>query len=183
MSPQNLMKQVRALRFQRNIVVGVAVLMIVANALLAFASVNQSNQVILIPSTVSDGMVARGKTDMRYTEALAKDVIFAFYNSSPQNLEYGRNTLERLAAATQRAKILTHYDKVAKDIRERKISTVFFINKMEHHHDKLEIIVTGTLRTYLNAVPISVEPRRVSVKFKPEAGSVRFFGITKLETE
>lgn len=183
MSPQSLMKQLRAVRLQRNIVCAVAALMIAGNALLSFTLVSQSNQIILIPSNVSDGMIARGKTDVRYTEALAMDVVFAVYNSSPQNLEYGRATLERLAAASQRANILTHYDKVAKDIRERQISTVFFTHEIEHHHDKLEVIVSGQLRTYLNAVPITVEQRRILIKFKPEAGSVRVVGITKLENE
>ena len=45
---------------------------------------------MLVPSRVSDGMVAVGAVDARFVEALALDAVYAFYNVSPETASYGR---------------------------------------------------------------------------------------------
>jgi conjugal transfer pilus assembly protein TraE len=59
-------RSVRTARRGRNLAVVLLVTMIGANALLGLRLLNQSNQVVLIPTQVSDGMVARGAVDKRY---------------------------------------------------------------------------------------------------------------------
>ncbi|MDC0660618.1 TraE/TraK family type IV conjugative transfer system protein [Leisingera sp. SS27] len=144
---------------------------------------SQSNQVVLVPTTVSDGMVARGTVDKGYVEALALDAVYAMYNSSPRTLHYGRSVLERLSGPAERASILDTYDRIAKDITERKISTVFFPRKIEHNFATYEVVVEGDLATYLETTQVTREDRRILIRFKPQAGSVRLAAIGKISAE
>lgn len=175
--------QLHAARFGRNIIFGVAVVMLAANLLLAGKLFTSSNQVVLVPTSIRDGMVARGAVDKRYLEALAMDAVYGLYNASPANLEYGRNVIERISAVGNRQKLLRHYDDVANDIRERDISTVFYVGQIEHSFENMEVVVEGNLQTYLNTVLVAAEPRRILLTFTVEAGSARLNKINVLEME
>lgn len=170
-------------RTQRNVLGGVGAVLLAANALLAFDISSRSNQVILVPTNVSDGMVARGAFDKRYVESLALDAIYGLYNATPANVSYGRDVIARLASVRDRNTLLSLYDDVSKDMAEREISTVFFPRQIEHNLDKLEVVVEGDLQTFVNTVPITAEPRRILLGFVPEAGSIRLSFINNLEVE
>ncbi len=103
---------------------------------------------MLIPSRVSDGMVARGAADVRYIEALSLDAVYAMYTVSPATIRYGRDVIERISAAEDRARLLDAYDDIADDIKLRRISTVFRPEKIEHNLPRLQIVVEGMLSTY-----------------------------------
>ncbi|QDI74459.1 TraE/TraK family type IV conjugative transfer system protein [Leisingera aquaemixtae] len=162
---------------------GLTVALVAANLMLSAKLWSQSNQVVLVPTTVSDGMVARGSVDKGYVEALALDAVYAMYNSSPRTLHYGRSTLERLSGPAERASILDTYDRISKDITERKISTVFFPRKIEHNFASYEVVVEGDLATYLETTQVTREDRRILIRFKPQAGSVRLAAIGKISAE
>ena len=183
MDPLHLQKSLRNAKIGRGVLAVTVGVLIVSNTLLVGKLYSSSNQVVLVPTSVSDGMVARGSVDKRYVEALALDAVYGLYNSSPNSLSYGRAVIERLASVGERVSLLKHYDAVATDISERDISTVFWPSKIEHNHDRLEVVVEGSLETYLNTVPINREPRRILLGFKIEAGSVRLKSISKLENE
>jgi conjugal transfer pilus assembly protein TraE len=174
-------RSVRTARRGRNLAVVLLVTMIGANALLGLRLLNQSNQVVLIPTQVSDGMVARGAVDKRYVEALALDAVYAMYNATPETLDYGRQVLDRLSSLRERSAILDQYDRIATDMRERKISTVFFPEKLEHNYATYEIVVDGFLKTYVETTFVTSERRRILLRFVPQAGSVRLAAITRLE--
>jgi len=147
---------------------------------LASHIVTTTNQVVLVPSQISDGMVARGAVDQRYLEALALDAVYSFYNVSPQNLSYGRTSIERIAAGSQRAALLERYDEIGEDIRLRQISTTFRTNKLTTNLQNLQIAVEGTLATYIDTTRISEEARTIQVTFQQEGASVRVAGIGKV---
>ncbi|WP_299155026.1 TraE/TraK family type IV conjugative transfer system protein [uncultured Tateyamaria sp.] len=178
-----MQKTVRQAR-RASVVLGmVALVLIVTNALLVAKMYSQSNQVVLVPTTVTDGMVARGTVDKGYIEAVALDAVYAMYNSTPNTLAYGRNVLERLSGPAERNDILLAYDRIAEDITQRKISTVFFARRIEHNFDRYEVVVEGDLATYLETTQVTRERRRILVRFRPQAGSVRVSGIGRLSTE
>ena len=178
-----LKRTVQTTRLQRNVMGGGFALMLAVNSLLAFEVHTQSNQVILVPTNVVDGMVARGAFDKRYVESLALDAIYGLYNATPANTGYGRDVIARLASVGDRNELLTKYDQVAEDMREREISTVFFPRTIEHNLEALEVVVEGDLQTFVNTVPVSTEPRRILLGFVPEAGSIRLSRISSLEVE
>ena len=180
---ENLKTSLARTRTQRNLAATVAIALLVANGFLAFDISRRSDQVILLPTTVSDGMVARGAFDKRYVEALALDAVYNLYNASPANESYGRMALGRLAAVRDRNTLLMKFDEIAQDMRDRDISTVFYPRSIEHNLERLEVVVDGDLQTFVNTVPISTEPRRLLLGFVPEAGSVRLSFVNILEVE
>ena len=161
----------------------VSLVLLVTNLLLVAKMYSQSNQVVLVPTTVTDGMVARGTVDKGYIEAIALDAVYAMYNSSPNTLTYGRSVLERLSGPAERNEILLAYDRIAEDIAARKISTVFFARRIEHNFDRYEVVVEGDLATYLETTQVTREKRRILIRFRPQAGSVRLSGIGRLNVE
>jgi conjugal transfer pilus assembly protein TraE len=153
-------RSVRTARRGRNLAVVLLVTMIGANALLGLRLL---------------------KVDKRYVEALALDAVYAMYNATPETLDYGRQVLDRLSSLRERSAILDQYDRIATDMRERKISTVFFPEKLEHNYATYEIVVDGFLKTYVETTFVTSERRRILLRFVPQAGSVRLAAITRLE--
>ena len=183
MTPQSMDKSMRLTRRVLGLTCALVVLLIVGNLLLVLKISSQTNQVVLIPTQVSDGMVARGSVDKAYLEAVAMDAVYAMYNTSADTVEYGRSTLSRISAPDRRDHILGIYDDNAEDIRERKITTVFFPRVIEHNFKTYEVVIEGALATYLETLEVHREDRRILVKFAPQAGSVRLVSIGKLISE
>lgn len=165
----------------RNIVTGLLVISIGANFLLSWRMSQESTQVVLIPSRVSDGMVARGSADIRYIEAITLDALYAMYTISPNTISYGRNVIERIAAAQDRARLLDAYDDIAEDIRLRRISTVFRPERFEHNLARLQVAVVGNLATYLDTTEVSNSPRKILFTFVEEGSSTRLSRVELVE--
>ena len=180
MDVQRLGPAARTMRRALAVLVVLCVVLVAANFFLAMKLVSQSNQVVLVPTVVRDGMVARGTVDKGYVEALALDAVYAMYNAAPGSLDYGRQTIERLSSPDQRAKILATYDRIAEDMREREISTVFYPRKLEHNFEKLEIVVDGELVTFLQTTQVARERKRILLNFRPQAGSIRLVSVGAL---
>lgn len=183
MDTLTLQRSVRTAKLGRAALFAACMVLLVSNVLLVLKLYTSSNQVVLVPTSVSDGMVARGVYDKQYVEALAKDAVFGLYNVSPNNTDYGRQVIERLSAVGNRARLLDHYDRVAQDIKDRNISTVFYPHRIEHNHQALEVVVIGDLETLINTVAVNREARRILLGFKLEAGSVRLNAVSILEDE
>ncbi|WP_233270680.1 type IV conjugative transfer system protein TraE [Chachezhania sediminis] len=180
MDVQRLSSAARAMRRALVLLVIVVLVMIASNLFLATKLVSQSNQVVLVPTMVRDGMVARGTVDKGYVEALALDAVYAMYNAAPGSLDYGRQTIERLSSPADRARILARYDEIAEDMRERDISTVFYPRRIEHNFRAYEIVVSGELVTFLETTQVAREAKRILLEFRPQAGSIRLVSIGAL---
>lgn len=180
MDAHNLGRQLVWARRSRNVMMIFVAIGLAANLMLAVKVFNQSNQVVLVPSMVAGGMVARGTVDRSYIEALAKDAVYSLYNMTPANLHYQRQAIETLASVNDRIPLLTLFDETATDIRERKISTIFVIERIEKSPDGLEVRVIGKLRTFVEEFFSGEETRTIVVRFRPEAGSVRVSSIGRV---
>lgn len=168
-----LNRQFRAQRRRTAFFMGTTLLMVVGNLMLAGAYTQVQRTTVLVPSRVSDGMVAAGAVDARYVESLALDAVYAFYNVSPETASYGRRVVERLSSLRDRPTLLDAFDSVSEDIRERRITTTFFPERIEHDIDGLRVIVTGSLATFIETERVSREARVVTLTFVEEASSVR----------
>lgn len=175
-------KQMQLYRRSRNALTAVLAVMLATNLLLAWLLVQKTSQTILIPSRVSDGMVAQGSGDIRYLEALSLDAVQAMYTLSPATTIYSRAVIERLASPADRNKLLQLFDDTSRDIRTREISTVFLPEKIEHDMPKLTLRVTGMFATYIDTTKVTEERRVIQVVFTEFGGSVRVARIDRLAT-
>lgn len=166
-------KQLQAARRTRNALALLLAGAISVNVLLTLRVMQENTQTVLVPTRISDGMVARGAVDVRYVEALALDAINALYNLSPATVGYGRTVVERLAASGDRARLLRDFDTIADDVRERNISTVFRPELLERDMERLQIVVRGELTTYFNDAAIGAEARSFRLTFVSEGSSIR----------
>lgn len=182
MNHERLLRQLRNARLQRSLFALGLCVMIVSNLFLVGSYTQVQRTTVLVPSRVSDGMVAVGAVDARFVEALAMDAVYAFYNASPETSAYGRRVVERLSSFRERSSLLEAYDSVATDIRERRISTVFYPDKVDHELDGLTLYVSGHIATFIETKFVSREPRRLKLTFVEEAASVRLASIS-LEEE
>lgn len=168
-----LTKKLRAAQMARNLILVGFAASLGVNVLLSIRLSAENTQVVLVPTRVGDGIIARGGIDVRHMEAIALDAVYAMYNISPNTVRYGRDVIERVSAVQQRARLLDQYDDVADDIRQRRISTVFRPVKLTHDLGRLQVHVEGMLATYLNTVEVSEVPRVITLSFTEEAASVR----------
>lgn len=168
------------LRRARNALGLVSLALIGSNLLLSWQVLQSHSQTILIPSRVSDGMVAQGGGDVRYLEALSLDATQAMYTVSPATTTYSRQVIERVANPVERDALLKRFDEVAADIKSREISTVFLPEKIDHDLAKLTLTVSGQFATYLGTTRVKEEPRTIRVTFSEFGGSVRVARIERL---
>ena len=173
MTFDSLNKQFRKQRKMTVFFMMTTVIMMIANLMLSGAYTQVERTTVLVPSRVSDGMVAAGAVDARYVESLALDAVYAFYNVSPETASYGRRVVERLSSLRDRPALLDAFDSVSDDIRDRRITTTFFPEQIDHDIDGLNVIVTGSLATFIETQRVSREPRVVTLQFVEEASSVR----------
>ena len=173
--------QLRFARFARNLLALLLAMSIVANAALAIHISRQTNSVILVPSVVSDGMVARGSLDVAYLEQLAKDAVMSLYQLTPTTLGEGRAVIERVSSGETRSELLGHFDAIAKDIGSRKLSTVWRTVRLTTNLDALTVDVEGEFSTYVRNNFASSESRTIRVTFGPEGASAWVIGIESLE--
>lgn len=178
MSFEALSRQLRAARGLRNLFIVVSLLQLAVIVMLVSSYTQVQRTTVLVPSRVSDGMVAAGAVDARYVESLALDAVYAFYNTSPETADYGRRVVERLSSVRDRPELLEAFDKVATDIRERRISTTFFPERLDHDRDGLRIVVTGSLATFIETERVDRQPRVITLRFVQEASSVRLASMT-----
>jgi conjugal transfer pilus assembly protein TraE len=178
---QELQKRYRAAKLRNVVFLSTTVLLLSVDVLLTLKLYNTSNQVALVPTTVRDGMVARGAYDKSYIEAIAKDAVYGLYNTSPNTLEYGRQIIERVSSVAHRQRLLKLYDEVAEDIRARGISTYFSPETIEHNLNDKSVVVKGRFQTMLDNVLATTERRWIRVEFIEEAGSARLAKISNLE--
>ncbi|PTE20586.1 hypothetical protein C5F48_16785 [Cereibacter changlensis JA139] len=183
MTFDTLKKKLYGAQRARNVLAVLLAVAIFGNVLQSWKISQESTQVVLIPSRVSDGMVARGAADIRYLEAVTLDAVYAMYTISPNTVSYGRNVIERVAAAQDRAHLLDLYDDIAEDIRLRRISTVFRPEKFEHNLERLQVAVTGTLATYLDTTEVSTGPRKILLTYVEEGSSIRLSRVELVEIE
>lgn len=183
MNFETLTGKMKGAQRARNALAMVLGVSIGANLLLSYRISQENTQVVLIPSRVSDGMVARGAVDVRYIEALSLDAVYAMYTVSPATVTYGRGVIERLASGEDRGRLLESFDDVAQDIRLRRISTVFRPEKIEHNLGRLQITVVGSLATYLDTTQVSAVPRRILLTFVEEGSSIRLSRMELGENE
>lgn len=177
-----VIKQLKAARFARNALAIVTVLLVCSNAALSVHISRQTNQVVLVPSRVADGMVARGSVNVPYLEQLAKDAVLSLYQLTPTTLKDGRSVIERVASGSTRTALLTHFDQIAKDIDARNLSTVWRTIRLSTDLDALTVDVEGDFSTYVRNNFASSEVRVIRVTFAPEGASARIVGIESLES-
>jgi conjugal transfer pilus assembly protein TraE len=159
------------------------IVMMAANLLLSIQVLQKTSQTILIPSRVSDGMIAQGGGDIRYLEALSLDAVQAMYTISPATSAYSRQVIERLANPTERESLLKRYDDVAADIKQREISTVFLPEKIDHDLEHLSLMVSGQFATYLGTTKVSDDRRVIKIVFSEFGGSVRVASIERIAAQ
>ena len=73
-----LNRQLRAARWQRSLFAVIALLLLISNLFLVGSYTQVQRTTVLVPSRVSDGMIAVGAVDARFVEALALAALYAF---------------------------------------------------------------------------------------------------------
>lgn len=181
MTPDNVTKQLSNARFMRNLLFVILSASIISQAAMSVHMARQTNQVVLTPSIVADGMVARGAVNVPYLEALAKDVVSSLYQVTPTTLGEGRAIIERVASGAARDALLVSFDATAKDIQERQLSTVWRTEKFTTDLAALTVDVSGEFSTYVGTNFASKQHRIIRVSFGREGASARVVGIETVE--
>ena len=166
---------------QRNALFATTILQLLLMVMLVVTLMSQKTQVVLIPSRVTDGMVALGAQDNRYIEAIGLDVVYAMFNVTPSSLRHNRAVIERVTSAQQREVVLGVFDETSKDFKRRNITTAFFPVSITYELSLNRVRIEGQIKTFLNTTMVSVETKELAVYFSEEAGSYRVSGIHEIK--
>lgn len=181
MNFETLNRSLKAARRGRSFLALCCVLLLIVTVLLASALNTATRTTVLVPSRISDGMVSNGNVDIRYVEAIALDAVYSFYNASPETADYGRKAMERISSVRDRPDLLEAFDDVAKDIRERRLTTTFFVSSIDHDWTNLVVVVHGYLTTFIETKSTGRVAKSVRLTFVQEASSVRLSSMVVVE--
>lgn len=183
MNPIELTKQHRSVQLQRNTLLALFAATLCIIFMQSVAMSRQKQSVVLIPSRVSDGMVAVGALDTRYIEAIALDTIYALFNVSQGTTDYSRIVLQRVTSADQRQAVMRIWETSIQDYQRRNISTTFLPLSIEYQLNLDRVLVRGDLRTFIGNTMVSNDAKTTAVYFTQEAGSYRVSGIQEINQD
>lgn len=96
MNPHQLQERNKSLVKQRNLLAAGAMAGLVATSLVSLVALAQETSVVIIPSTVNETTIVRGRVPDQYLMDLTRDVSNLLFNRHPNDGEYFRTNILRL---------------------------------------------------------------------------------------
>lgn len=146
-----------ALMRQRN-VLAVAVLGLILLALMqVFLIMQKSEHIILKPIAATDLSLSSDTPSPEYLEAVTRDVSTLFLNRHPNNIEYFRNSILRLAHPSTHGELEAALVATERRMNASKSATVFYPNEIYVDPQETYTEIRGTLETYLGPKRVKQE--------------------------
>ena len=118
MTPNALKQRVDALTKQRNIFAAMLGISLVTSAMVAGVAVNKQDRIIVVPSTVDEFTITKGRAPDAYLVNMTRDMANLLFNRHPHDTEYFRlNILKRVEPR--------HHDAIVAQIAQDEIENKY----------------------------------------------------------
>lgn len=96
MNPHQLQERNKALLKQRNVLGAAAMMGLAATCLVSLVAVSRQTSVVIVPSTINETTIVRGRIPEQYLMDVTRDVSNLLFNRHPNDGEYFRTNILRL---------------------------------------------------------------------------------------
>ncbi|MDC0857588.1 TraE/TraK family type IV conjugative transfer system protein [Rickettsiales bacterium] len=144
-----LAQRIPALIQQRNTVSCFALILMLANLILAFAIFKQKTTTIVIPSEISGTYkIVDNKVNDIFLKDRANEMVKTFLNLTPNNLEIMYETILRNAPPQNHFELKKVLNSLSKEIIGRNVSIAFFPVTTSVNSDELTADIEGEFYTF-----------------------------------
>jgi conjugal transfer pilus assembly protein TraE len=171
-------------RFQRNVLAGVCIILLSINATQSLCLFFRHERVIITPPQLAQGFWVEGnRFSPQYLEEMALHYAHFFLDVTEKNILYQGDILLRYvtpdAYGTLKAKLLED----EKRLKKNNLSTRFSPSDTVISADQLKVDITGELMSYVGDKKISQVRETYQIKFQNQSGRLLISAFTLLKSD
>lgn len=166
MNKESLIIEANKILKQRNVLLVLSTVMLVANIFLSVTLFLHDKEIVLVPNFLDEKTsIKNNKMSPAYLEAITRDAINLMLNVSPANAEYITKSILKITHPAFYGKLKKDLNERAKDIINRRISTLFYPQSMLINEGHDGVIIVGKLSTYLGKEEVLTEDKTYSIAY------------------
>jgi len=168
---------------QRNVLAGVAIVLVGALAVTFTAAQSREREVVLVPTLRSPMTLSSSSVSREYLEMVTRDVAALTLNRSPETLTWWMNTILDLTDEQDRGEVKKGLMKIVTEQQGSQISQFFTPDMMTVNPGKLTSEVGGTLHTVVASKDVTSEHRTFRFRWRYNGVSLKLAGFGMMTHE
>jgi len=169
MNKEGLIIEADKILKQRNALLVVSAVMLIANIFLSAALFLHDKEIVLVPNSLDEKTsIKSNKMSPAYLEAITRDAINLMLNVSPSNAEYSAKSILKVTHPAFYGQLKKDLNERGKDVTNRRISTLFYPQSMSINEAHDGAIIVGKLSTYLGKEEVLTEDKTYSITYSFE---------------
>ena len=184
MNKEGLIIEAEKILKQRNAILAISIILLVANVFLSAALFLHDKEIVLIPNSLEkESSIKNGKMSPAYLEAITRDAINLMLNVSPANAEYSAKSILKITHPSFYGQLKKDLNARNKDIVNRRIATLFYPQSMSVNESNDGAVIAGKLSTYLGKEEVLTEDKTYSITYSFEGFRPLILDFYEIEQE
>jgi type IV conjugative transfer system protein TraE len=173
-----------SIRFQRNLLIGMAILLFAINSLLTVCLFIRDEMVVMVPTIERELRVSRDFVSDEYLRLRAEQFMYLLFSMREGNVEYITRELLKGIDAAKSNEFKVQIEKLGQDIEQRKYRYWFTdLQEIEIDNYNLNVVLSGYLETYLADKQIDKHFKKYLLTFKNRNGLVKLETFMEIKDE
>lgn len=172
------------LRLKGNLILGLVVIIVASNLLLAIKLHNTQQTIILVPTIDRQLKVGSNFVSKDYLKLRAEQIVYLLFSMKNENLNQVMQELLKQVDNSSHKEFKSQLEKLGEDIKARGYYYSFAdIKEWEVNEESLTVQVSGYLETYLSGRQIARQLKNYKLTFCNKAGLVNLNSFEEIKTE
>lgn len=171
---------------QRNIFIGISIILFVLLIVIIGLLTTKSKTVVLIPSNLETEMriSSDGNVSQSYVEQFARDIMYTALNITPHSIAYSHKSILEISHPKLHKDLSHQFALHEKDVIRKNISSYFSPHNFRFNDDsKLKVIAEGELVTFVGKDLVSKEIKHYKLSFELNGTKLSLIGFRELEID
>lgn len=180
MDPNKALIKSRRYLLQRNVMAAAVVVMAAVSVAALASNMSSNREVIIQPILGSPLSISSAGVSKEYLELSTRDAALLILNRSPENLEYWRKSILKMADPKAHGKLNRDLGKIVQKQTNTDISQFFEPVQMIVDTEKMESTVSGHVNTVVGTTVTSTEFKRFRFNWAYSGLSLRLAGFGQI---
>lgn len=171
---------------QRNIIIGISLILFILLVVVIGLLTAKSKTVVLVPSNLETEMriSSDGDVSQSYVEQFARDVMYTALNITPHSIGYSNKAILEIAHPKLHKNLSHQFALHEKDVIRKNISSYFSLHNFKFNDEsKLKVMVEGELVTFIGKDLVSKEIKHYKLSFELNGTKLSLIGFKELEID
>ena len=168
------------------VVIGVAVLLLISNVLLAVSVINARSheQMFIVPNHITAPFkLGQLHVDSRYLTQMSLAFLNARLNVTPATVKASHKWLLQFITPATYHQLAAVLAQETQNIQQGEVSSVFFISTYRIHPDNLSVSVQGELQQWIGQKAMPPESKTYQLFYQWSGGQLQIVRFTDMTTQ